>query len=108
MDKAVSCRNWRVHIPPSDFFGPQVLNCHGGIIAEMTSYAKSRADAQAICAAMNALPALIRIVKAVKNDDLRHEPDIYTGRGMEEHAAAWDELDKALAELDGDSMAELK
>lgn len=76
LDKAVSCRDWRTHIPPNDLFGPQILNCHGGIIAEFTSYAKSRADAQAICAAMNSLPALIAIGKAAK--DILHNNCICT------------------------------
>lgn len=53
----------RIHQPKIDFLGPQILEQNGGILVEMTSYGKNRADAAYLCFAANNLMTLVQAVR---------------------------------------------
>lgn len=61
--KKATALPWHIHQPKIDFLGPQILEQNGGILVEMTSYGKNRADAAYLCFAANNLMTLIQAVK---------------------------------------------
>ena len=62
-----TARPWRIHEPrPDTIYAPQLLTEDGGILAEMTSYGKMRADARFLLALVNAWPAISAELRAAR------------------------------------------